>query len=267
MQCFSPILLKETRQLVPCGRCAACKGNRRQEWAFRLEQQLKTSDSAVFVTLTYSDENLTYGYEGLPILVKSDIQLFFKRFRKKMGKQKIVYYLVGEYGDNTKRPHYHALLFGAGYKSDKLHIKLLETWQQGHVHLGDVTPKSIRYTLKYMLKNQIFDDKELNGFSLMSKGIGKDYIKKAKKYHRGDVYERAIITKEGGYKQRMPRYYREKIFTKLERQIQGKKLQEDYEKKSLNSRESQKEQARLKTERQEAYRRLLEKNTKRTDKI
>lgn len=69
--------------------------------------------SSSFLTLTYSDENLprTKG-EGLPTLSPRDLQLWLKRFRKALSPSKVRYYAVGEYGDETERPHYHLVVFG-----------------------------------------------------------------------------------------------------------------------------------------------------------
>jgi len=55
-------------------------------------------------------------------LIKRDVQLFIKRLRKEQdsrGSSKIKYYLVGEYGDLTKRPHYHAAIFGEDFADDR----------------------------------------------------------------------------------------------------------------------------------------------------
>jgi len=55
-------------------------------------------------------------------LIKRDVQLFVKRLRKDQdarGLAKIRYYLVGEYGDQTKRPHYHAAIFGEDFTDDR----------------------------------------------------------------------------------------------------------------------------------------------------
>jgi hypothetical protein len=60
-----------------------------------------------FVTLTYNDESLPDNKS----LDKRDAQLWLKRFRKLYPSGTIRYFLVGEYGEKTMRPHYHAVLF------------------------------------------------------------------------------------------------------------------------------------------------------------
>ena len=52
---------------------------------------------------------------SIPYLRKTDLQLFLKRLRyyvtKRLPKEKVRYYAVGEYGPVHFRPHYHLLLF------------------------------------------------------------------------------------------------------------------------------------------------------------
>lgn len=55
--CLHPITLKNHR-IVPCGRCLACRNRLRSSWAFRMQQEYKNSDFAIFATLTYHDEFL-----------------------------------------------------------------------------------------------------------------------------------------------------------------------------------------------------------------
>lgn len=72
----------------------------------------------MFVTLTYSDSALpwtTSDGTGVPTLDPQAVQLFQKRLlksAKSMFGWKQRFFLVGEYGDRTWRPHYHAALFG-----------------------------------------------------------------------------------------------------------------------------------------------------------
>jgi hypothetical protein len=43
--------------------------------------------------------------------------------RKKISPLKIRFFHCGEYGDKTRRPHYHALIFGYGFPDKKLFKK------------------------------------------------------------------------------------------------------------------------------------------------
>lgn len=77
MQCYRMITLK-TGLVVPCGKCPACLANQRQEWVFRLKQEYLASNFAIFVTLTYNDENVPLDFS----VNKKDVQDFHKRLRK-----------------------------------------------------------------------------------------------------------------------------------------------------------------------------------------
>ena len=122
--CLTPINLKKETwiqklkdmyymQQVPCGRCLECLKDRVNSWFFRLYNEQKNAKTALFITLTYDDEHLSYTDNGSMCLNYKDTQLFWKRLRKAQpkGDPKIRYFLVGEYGSKTHRPHYHAILF------------------------------------------------------------------------------------------------------------------------------------------------------------
>lgn len=117
---------------------------------------------AAFVTLTYSDEKLPK--DGF--LVKEDVQLWLKRFREKITPLRVRFYLVGEYGSQSGRPHYHIALFGWGpciYGRSRYGVlykdccsvcdTIRDTWGLGHVDVGEVEVKSMMYICGYMLKN------------------------------------------------------------------------------------------------------------------
>jgi len=118
--CLKPLTKKINEKVLnlPCSLCVECKAVRVKEWAFRINQEKKKCENVYFATLTYAEENLTWGEEE-PTLIKRDAQLFLKRLRKLENgskKGKIKYYLAGEYGTTFKRPHYHAIIFGCPLK-------------------------------------------------------------------------------------------------------------------------------------------------------
>ena len=102
------------------------------------------------------------------------------------------YYLVGEYGDTTERPHYHICLFGyppCAYGQTRLFKNerpccawcsgLQDTWSQGNVFSAELNELSIQYCAGYVTKKMTsHEDIRLNGrhpeFARMSNrpGIG-----------------------------------------------------------------------------------------------
>lgn len=228
MICVSPVSIKDPRQslgsiriTVPCGKCGSCRHNRRVEWSFRIKEELNHSIAAQFLTLTYTDDSLIWADAG-PTLYKKHLQDWLKRLRKNTG-QKVRYYAVGEYGTTTQRPHYHVILFGL---RPKYYPDLIETWHHGHVHIGEVSEASIHYTTKY----HVNFDKTVEGrapeFAVMSRkpGIGAQYVERAARWHQdsGNTY---VIN--NGYSQRMPRYYKEKLFSPEQRAILSEKVAAD----------------------------------------
>lgn len=106
---------------IPCGKCRGCRLDYSRQWADRLMCELEYHDSAYFVTLTYNPKYVPKAYYADPetgeakeiyTLCKRDVQLFMKRLRKVFPDDHIRFYLCGEYGSETYRPHYHLIIFG-----------------------------------------------------------------------------------------------------------------------------------------------------------
>lgn len=134
-----------------------------------------------FVTLTYRQDKLPKGLSLDP----RDPQLWLKRLRKSISPNKIRYFLVGEYGEFTARPHYHAAIFGldpyVGGGSDGRSGIVRDSWGLGHTYTGDLTEESAGYVAGYVTKKMTsWEDKRLNGrypeFARMSlrPGLGAD---------------------------------------------------------------------------------------------
>lgn len=232
-KCISPITLKKDGDsvVVPCGRCNFCLQNRRKEWSFRLQKELRVHTSAYFLTLTYHDlavPRLVVGDDEIPVLQKQDLQKFFKRLRKRqteVSPNKLKYYAVGEYGSNTLRPHYHAIVFG-------LHPELIPdigcVWTDGFVHVGKVNLDTIDYVTKYVINKYDFKEYPVPPFSMISNGVGLDHLVQNK-----ELYKEADIVRNGrGYKQKIPKYYRDKLErNKITDDIRKAKSAIEYDKK------------------------------------
>lgn len=235
-QCLAPVYHKQKNsksyECYPCGTCSACISRRASAWSFRLMQEEKYAYSAYFITLTYNDKNVPRTRNGFLEIRKRDLQLFFKRLRKmqtsrrfckKKGipyiEQPLKYFAVGEYGGKLKRPHYHVILFNCSAELVE------EAWKAGHVHYGYVSGASVGYTMKYMSKESKIpihrNDDRTPEFSLMSKCLGECYLSANMiYYHKKNtlVGHRCFVTIEG--KQiAMPRYYRDRLYSKDEKKV------------------------------------------------
>lgn len=198
---------------MPCGRCNFCLSNKRADWSFRLFQEKKHAPSSHFLTLTYSEEHIPYG-DDCYSLCKTDVQLFIKKLRQANGEKKLRYYTVGEYGTKTARPHYHSIMFGM---SKDCESKLQDIWSKGFVHVGQVSDASIHYVTKYVINHTQKVHGRVPPFSLMSRrpGIGAHYLSTHKNYHHE---ARRYYSRQLGIYSRLPRFYKDKFFTKEERQ-------------------------------------------------
>lgn len=223
MKCVKLVYSPQNKAWVPCGKCGPCASRSRAGWVFRLKQELKSSEYANFLTFTYNEESICFDIQSKkPTLVKQHYQHLVQQLRdaqKYKTKMKIRYYAVGEYGGETKRPHYHALLFNM---SPETLGTIADIWGKGTVDIGEVNGASINYVAGYIINR--YDHKETNEkpFALISKGIGKSYVtpQMAQWHKRG--YKHECHTPEGG-KIAMPKYYKDKIFNKAQREIASAK--------------------------------------------
>jgi len=124
-------------------------------------------EASSFVTLTYADRSLPTVGRGVGTLCPGDATGWLKRFRKKVEPLRVRYFLVGEYGGVTQRPHYHAVLFGYpacvhGGSRYSLGLErcchvcdtLRDTWGLGIVHSGSFSIQSAAYVAGYVLKKR-----------------------------------------------------------------------------------------------------------------
>lgn len=182
---------------IPCGQCLACRLNHAKEWSDRCLLEANYHKSNYFVTLTYNNDNVptsTYIDENGEIhycqtLRKKDFQLFMKRLRKALKKDNkplIKYLACGEYGSQTKRPHYHAIIFGLQLDDLCFHSRtkkgcniftsefLNKIWPFGFVSIGEATKDSMGYVARYTTKkinltdNDIYDKLNLEKEFLLS---------------------------------------------------------------------------------------------------
>lgn len=121
---------------------------KRKSWIVRLSYELKDHLFASFVTLTYDDSHVPMDNS----VSKRDLQLFFKRLRKNSELQ-FRYYAVGEYGSNTNRPHYHAIIFGLNHLTHSSVVH--SSWKLGFVSISDVSEANIQYITKNHILGKI----------------------------------------------------------------------------------------------------------------
>lgn len=211
---------------LPCSKCIECRLEYARQWAVRCVHEAKMHEDNSFITLTYSDENLKS-----PKLQYIDFQLFAKRLRKKIHKEakkqgydletkKISIFVTGEYGDKTKRPHWHAIIFNwrptdaihhySNERGDKIYTSrtLTELWTHGHAELGSVTFESAGYVARYAAKKLIHGEDQNHDFHPISKKSSKNAIgKKFLETFYKDIFNYGEVILDNGTKTSIPRYY------------------------------------------------------------
>lgn len=236
---------KEHLVTLPCGQCVGCRLEYSRQWANRCMLELKYHESAYFVTLTYDNDHVPVSYYPDPntgealealTLCKRDWQLFMKRLRKAFPSPPLRFFMAGEYGSTSFRPHYHAIIFGLKltdlkpykrseqgyqyYTSDALQ----KVWSDhlgapiGYAVVGEVTWETCAYTARYVMKklngdmSKVYSDFNIvPEFTLMSRrpGIARRYYD-----DHPDIYETQrinIATEKGGISFAPPRYF-DKLF-------------------------------------------------------
>jgi hypothetical protein len=226
---------------VPCGKCRICLSKRQRDWIFRLEKELERSTSACFITLTY--ESPPVSQNGLFTLQSQDLTRFFKRLRVASKKHKIKYYAVGEYGSKFQRPHYHAIVFNIPRNIVERSYIIESIWhggtwadnvKPGIIQVDACTSGSIGYVAGYCNQGTwapdhcnhtgLIDDRRPH-YSCMSKGLGANYLTpNTVKYHVENQI--GFLQTDLKHIQRLPRYYRDKIFSRAEREQMAKEAAE-----------------------------------------
>lgn len=242
---------------IPCGKCISCRLENARQTAVRCVHESKMHEQNSFITLTYSEENLKS-----PKLQYQDFQTFIKALRtsrfndllntlfpsiqdqktqrrlyNQLTKErrnelyetiKISVYVAGEYGDQLKRPHWHALIFNwwppdskylrTNERGDRIYkSELLDTlWGKNDPikkpnEIGDVNIHSAGYCARYAAKKLAHGKDGTHNYEPVSRrscknAIGKRWIEKYWK----DCFTEGYLTIEnkGQYiKCGIPRYY------------------------------------------------------------
>lgn len=209
---------------IPCGQCLGCRLDRVRDWSLRIGHESRLHATNYFLTLTYDDQHLPMP----PSLNYGHIQTLNKALRKAFGPFR--FFCVGEYGELTRRPHYHMITFGLQLPDlrryggrDEMPTfespRLNSLWGKGFCLIGGVTPQSAAYCAKYSLKKVNGDQAQSHyrwvsadgevfqlepEFARMSTrpGIGAAWYEQ---FH-ADVHTHDYVIRDGA-KNPVPRYY------------------------------------------------------------
>lgn len=240
MTCYHPIPARRTKDgpwilnpelgtadaQIPCSKCIGCRTDMQTDWVRRCVHEAAQWQENRFITFTYDDEHLPNE------LRPRDLETFWKRLRKACSSNDnilsrrsapIRYLACGEYGDRTKRPHYHACVFNVGFHDERRYsAKLSESdtltaiWGHGACKLAPFTPATAGYVAAYITKHGHRTYYDADGvvlqppFKRQSTGLGKTWLDK----HQDDLQHGYLIA--DARKTRVPRYYIKKLLEKNE---------------------------------------------------
>lgn len=227
---------------LPCGTCILCRTEQARQQAIRISHEAQMHERSAFVTMTYNDEHLPlhnslsgegdrddYPYPWQPEKDRRHLSDFWKRVRFYLWEKhrlRLRYYAVGEYGDRSHRPHYHACIFGHDFLDGAIEIQapprrlwtsplLTELWGKGNVAIGALSFETARYTASYVQKKLRSKQKyvrleESTGElvplvqpkAFMSRNLGKTWWDKY--HHQVIAHDRVIIN---GRPQKPPKAY------------------------------------------------------------
>lgn len=233
---------------IPCGQCIGCRLDHSNEFATRCLLEMQQHDENCFITLTYDEQHVPEHWhcrmsdhkENVSLsLDPKDLQGFWKRLRSHYSDKKIRYYACGEYGDNTARPHYHAILFGlmpddlipASEFNDKFHDMsdlgynyyvsptLNKIWNKGAVLVANASWETAAYTARYVMKklkgfgrsfyDEMCIEPEFVRMSLKP-GIGIEWFNDNKKCYAGFLRQ-YLRTEKGSREMCAIRYFDKKL--------------------------------------------------------
>lgn len=121
-KCYDISLYTPDAYTVPCGKCEECRNLHRSDWATRMQFEVhdlaKRGGHALMLLLSYNDENLPLfpysGLEDMPCFNKQHVLDFLNKLKvyahRLYGKGSFKYMICSEYGEHTRRPHYHIII-------------------------------------------------------------------------------------------------------------------------------------------------------------
>lgn len=205
-----------------CRKCLPCLLNQAREKAIRCIHEARMHENSIFLTLTYREEDLKS-----PYLNYLDFELFMKSLREERTRNlvtkeaihaaRVPFMVTGEYGEKTRRPHWHVLLFNyspansrhlrSTPRGDRIYTseQITDLWPHGMHEYGAVTIESAGYTARYGAKALGEKDPLFKPLHNTSKKyvLGKSWIEK---YYQ-HAFDNGFVVLPDGTQGKIPRYY------------------------------------------------------------
>lgn len=232
MQCTSLY-----QRQFPCRKCLPCRLNIAREKALRAIHEASQHEYNIFLTLTYNNENVPQKleYAHFRAFIKSLRQHIARDFQKQVNNNPklknitmtearktayLSYMVTGEYGDETKRPHWHAIIYNYRPRDTKQWRKsetghqiytsqtLSKIWNKGYIEYGNVTMDSAGYVARYSAKKLCHGQDGTHKYDPIhqtstKRAMGKTWIEK---YYK-QTFAHGYCSLKDGTRTKIPRYY------------------------------------------------------------
>lgn len=214
-KCYNQIYIAKNDILVNCGKCLNCISNKKRDYGLRASVEIEKYPNKVFATLTYNEMEVPYKVKDEKIklsLSEEHARNFIKRVRQQLKRDfsgnEFKYFMAGEYGGDTERPHYHIVAGSNGAIASTIKNK----WESGNVKLEKlISRKAVSYTVGYTDK-KIYS-KAYKGieepFHKFSVGMGKDWF--YKQWQEGKITAEHYYIETHNYIQALPIYFKNLI--------------------------------------------------------
>lgn len=180
--CVAPVKVQTPSgaQLVACRECWQCKQRKIDDYIGRNIAESKTAKKCHAFTLTYgTDEEGSADHIRARILTYSDVQKFIKKLRAAGFPCR--YFVVGEYGGEKGRAHWHGLIYWLDKVPDfplrKKRTHSLGQWEHGYSYMDDPSVQAIRYACKYITKDMNKGGKQGEVHFSRMPPLGSEYFK------------------------------------------------------------------------------------------
>lgn len=239
MQCIRPLKASLARDgsvtfsqkqatpgLIPfeinCRKCLPCRLNIAREKAIRCYHEAQIyGENNIFLTLTYDNDHIGDGrlhYDHFQTFIK-DLRAYLQYH---MHGIRISFMVTGEYGEKTKRPHWHAIIFNYRPTDEKFKYTsdrgdqvfsseiLTKIWAKGSTEYGSVNMDSAGYVARYSAKKLVHGNDDDHTFHPIHRtscknAIGRNWIERYYKF----TFENGFVVLPNGQQAKIPRYYQD----------------------------------------------------------
>jgi len=188
------ITLTYNNEFIPLMHAVPVVGSKGTRWMFvstcdRLDEKGLIINEVAYTQRQINDLMEKVHLNGFfPYLSKRDAQLFLKRLRKHISlitDEKIRFFLCGEFGPKSLRPHFHLLVWhNSETLAESMGVLVNKSWQFGITDCQQIQSSASSYTSGYVNCTgslpRLYQTGESKPFASHSQFLGEDVFKSSK---------------------------------------------------------------------------------------